>query len=331
MSARLVLLVSSVLLCGMGLVFVRGVDSCAATDPSTRQLHDRTSAAPPERLEVTGIDNLYRLSPRLYSGAQPEGDAAFGALQRLGVKTIISVDGARPDLARAYWYGLRYVHLPFGYDGVPRDQRVRLVKTIASLPRPVFVHCHHGKHRGPAAAATCALATEGWSRGQGVAWLKQAGTAPEYRGLFDSIAKFEPPSEEELKAVPDDDLPQQAEVPGLVELMVEIDRLWDRLKAAQRAGFRAPSERLELDPPHEALMLMEQFREAGRQDQAKARGAEFLDRVRNAEQQASILETALRAFAQEQPSPARFLAEVDKAFTAVGRSCTGCHSVYRDN
>src|SRR5262249_10275117 len=118
--------------------------------------------AQPERIDAPGIENAFRLSPRLLSGGQPEGEMGFETLKRLGVKTVISVDGSQPDVEAARRNGLRYVHLPVGYDGIPRDQAILLVAAIRDLPGPVFVHCHHGKHRGPAAAAVCALATEGW-------------------------------------------------------------------------------------------------------------------------------------------------------------------------
>src|SRR5947208_16045194 len=146
----------------------------------------KAEARTPERLEIQGIENTFRLSPRLYSGGDPHGVESFAALRSLGITTIISVDGAAPDVEAARKLGLRYVHLPIGYDGVPREQAVRLVQAVKTLPGPVYVHCHHGKHRGPAAAAVCGIATEGWTREQALAWMKDAGTSPDYRGLFAS-------------------------------------------------------------------------------------------------------------------------------------------------
>jgi hypothetical protein len=84
-------------------------------------------AATVRPLHAAGIDNFYQLTSRIYSGAAPEGDAAFAELKRLGVKTIITVDGAKPDVAMAEKFGIRYVHLPVGYDGVPAKQALRLV------------------------------------------------------------------------------------------------------------------------------------------------------------------------------------------------------------
>ena len=84
----------------------------------------------PERLEIRGIENTFRLSPRLYSGGDPHGTEALTALKELGVRTIISVDGAHPDVELARKYGLRYVHLPHGYDGIPQSRVLELGKAV---------------------------------------------------------------------------------------------------------------------------------------------------------------------------------------------------------
>ena len=58
----------------------------------------------------TELHNAHRVTEKVLSGAAPEGEAAFRKLRDLGVKTIISVDGAKPDVELARRYGLRYVH-----------------------------------------------------------------------------------------------------------------------------------------------------------------------------------------------------------------------------
>ena len=55
---------------------------------------------------------------------------------RLGVKTVISVDGAKPDVDLAKKHGMRYVHLPHGYDGVPDDRAKELAKAVRRPGRP---------------------------------------------------------------------------------------------------------------------------------------------------------------------------------------------------
>ena len=122
-------------------------------------------------LKAEGIENFYQLTGRIYSGSAPDCEPAFAELKARGVKTIVTVDGAKPDVETARRYGIRYVHLPIGYDGVPTNQAIRLVKAAETLPGPIYVHCHHGLHRGPAGAAVICMGTEGWTPEQAESWM----------------------------------------------------------------------------------------------------------------------------------------------------------------
>jgi protein tyrosine phosphatase (PTP) superfamily phosphohydrolase (DUF442 family) len=310
-----------------GSVFVTTMTGFASSNIDDAD-RGREQPATPERLVIRGIENAYRLSPRLFSGGQPQGAGSFSALRELGIKTVISVDGAAPDVVAARKLGLRYVHLPVGYDRLPRGQAVRIVNAVKNLPGPVYVHCHHGKHRGPAAVAVCGIATEGWTKQQAAAWLKQAGTSPEYRGLYATVQRFVPPSAPELEQA-GTEFPERAAVPALVELMVQVDERWDHLKAAQQASFKAPAGHPDIDPPHEALQLAEQFREASRLAEVRTRGEAFVRTMEGAVRQATTLHETLRGHGNA-PSPAS-RKEAEAALTAVARSCSTCHARYRDN
>src|SRR5262245_49209462 len=94
----------------------------------------------------THLYNAHIVTRKVNSRAEPHDEAPFAALQQLVGKTIISVDGAKPDIELAHKYGMRYVHIPIGYDGVPDDKSRAIAKAIDELPGPIYVHCHHGKH-----------------------------------------------------------------------------------------------------------------------------------------------------------------------------------------
>lgn len=281
----------------------------------------------PERIEAGTIENVFRLSPTLYSGGEPHGEADLAALKRLGIRTILSVDGAGPDVEAARRLGLNYVHLPVGYDGIPRAQAARIISAARTLPGPVFVHCHHGKHRGPAAVALCGVANEGWTTAEAVAWLNRAGTDPDYRGLFATVAEFVPPSRAEI-AEAGGPFPERAETPALVDLMVAIDRRWDLLKEVKAAGYKSPPGHPDVAPSHEARMLGEGFKELARHPEGTARGGELARGSDVAATLAAELESALRQVGEAPTPGAR--ARSDGAFAAIGRACVTCHARHRD-
>lgn len=278
-------------------------------------------------LEAPGLHNLFALGTNVYTGSSPEGEEGFAALAKLGVKTIITVDGAKPNLDLARKYGMRYAHIPHGYDGVGANVQAQLIKAAQTVPGPIYVHCHHGIHRSPAAVAVICMANNGWTPAWGEAWLKTAGTGSNYVGLYQTVREFRPPSAERLSAVPSD-FPEVANVSGLVDMMVEIDERWDHLKAVRKAGYQVPKEHPDIVPAHETVILWEQYREAQRLPESVSHGEKFLDLLKSAEAGAKEAERLLRQFAAD-PKP-DIRARLDKTFDALAQSCSACHKSYRD-
>ena len=280
-----------------------------------------------DEVRAEGLHNVYRITDRLFSGSSPDGEVGFRSLQKLGVRTVISVDGARPDLDGAHKYGLRYVHLPIGYDGMSRQRALELAKAVRDLPGPVYIHCHHGKHRGPAAAATVHLCLDqACSIERAVAEMRRAGTDPRYTGLYALPKTLARPTTQELDRIPAD-FPEAAAVSDLAQIMVDIDTRWENLKRVQAAGWKTPPDHPDLDPPHEALQVVENYREAGRLKQTGERTEEFRRWLAAAEEDTTKLERVLRP-GTERGAPDR--AAADEAFRKAGASCVRCHAKYRD-
>src|SRR5688572_6273410 len=86
----------------------------------------------PSRAEGTtaGLENVWHLSEKLYSGSTPSGEQGFRSLAVLGIKTIISVDGSSPNVTVAERLGMRYIHLPVTYGGISRDRIMQVAKAI---------------------------------------------------------------------------------------------------------------------------------------------------------------------------------------------------------
>jgi protein tyrosine phosphatase (PTP) superfamily phosphohydrolase (DUF442 family) len=263
----------------------------------------------------TVIENVHPLTPQLISGGQPEGDAAFSKLAEMGVKTIVSVDGAKPDLELAKKHGLRYVHIPIGYDGVDAEAKALLTRLVREAPEPIYIHCHHGKHRGPAAAAVACMAAGDMTREQATEFMKLAGTGKEYTGLWRDVAAFKP-------------LPADARLPPLVESVQEdslagamagLDRAWDGLKICQAAGWKTPADHADLAPAHQALLVWEGLAESRRM--AENSDPQMVKRLDEAVAETAQLRQSVQAGDH---------AAASRQFKQVEAACARCHEQYRN-
>jgi len=265
-----------------------------------------------------GLDNAHWLTDSVLCGAQPEGEAAFTELAVLGVKTVISVDGGRPDAAAARRHGIRTVHLPIGYDGVPADRARELAKAILELPGPVYIHCHHGLHRSPAAAAVGCIVAGLMSNEQGVGAMKALGTGAQYLGLWASARDARPAEASALRDL-SVEFREAAPIPPLAEAMVGLDEAFERLRRCAEAGWIRPAGHPDLGPSHEALRVRESLAEILRTDDCRSRPQEFRSWMEGARSAAERLEAGLRA-----GEPA------DPLLAALRQSCADCHKSYRN-
>lgn len=309
-----------------------------AIDPPSNTPTPSAVVTPPsiddERpLDLPGLHNIVAFHDGVWSGAVPEGDAGFDALKSLGVRTILSVDGALPDLDRARARGMRYVHLPIGYDGFDDARKVELARAVRDLPRPIYIHCHHGKHRSAGASAAIAVSLGWLTPDQAAARMTTAGTAPGYTGLWQCTAKAAPLTAAVIDAARAD-FPERTVPSSLVAAMVEIDEVHDRLKLAQKAGWRAPADHPDLAPLADAGRLADLYRlldddaqltEVAESERAMVR--EWLVREGLA---AARLEQVLESLETPTNDRRAMAARADASLALLGASCKACHQKHRD-
>lgn len=304
--------------------------SCSrqASQPPPDLTLPRAQIAEPKRVNAPHLPNAYQIHDKVISGGQPDGEEAFREMVALGIRTVISVDGARPDVETARRYGLRYVHMPHGYDGIS-DARVKeLAKAVRELDGPIYIHCHHGKHRSPAAAAAACVTAGYLPSESAVRVLKVAGTSEQYRGLYQAVENARPADEAALDALKVQ-YHEQADLPRVAEVMVAIEHIFDRLRNIQEAGWHPPAKHPDLDPPHEALMLREQFAEMLRIPEVTRANERFILMTRNSEAAARSLEDALRSWkpaGRQDPPPQN----LSVRFGELKALCSSCHKEFRD-
>lgn len=280
--------------------------------------HADEPTPPTDSRSVVTLTNVHELSTRISSGSGPATPEDFAQLAESGVKTIVSVDGAKPHVELAAKQGLQYVHIPIGYDGLSRDAQLMLTRVARESEGPIYVHCHHGKHRGPAAAAIVCMAEGSADHARSAEILKLAGTSEKYRGLWRDVAGFTPPTPNETLP----ELVEVAQVSDLVQAMSQIDFAFDNLAVLQAHGWQSPKAHPDITAAGEFTLLVEGFQESERfaagddhPPAMKQQLSESLDFAQRAE----------TAAAQKNHSLAESL------LTQLRTRCATCHEQYRNN
>lgn len=331
------LLASALLAAGIGLVACSAPPTQAApgatTSGSPPAPVDRASVrapiAPPAVTDEApqnypGIHNAVAYHEGFVSGSVPEGDAGFDTLSAMGVKTIISVDGAIPEVERAKAHGIRYIHLPIGYDGFDQERKLQLARATRDAMRdgPVYIHCHHGKHRSAGAAASIA-ASLGWmTAAEGVERMKVSGTAAGYKGLYACAATSTVLAVNVVDSVPAN-FPAVWAPSDFVQSMVDIDESMEHLKAIEKAGWSAPADHPDLVPAAEAGRVADLLRLCAGGNDAKRSAGDFAAMMQQGHAQAQALEDLLAA---GHADPAR----ASGHFKLLNASCKDCHVKHRD-
>jgi protein tyrosine phosphatase (PTP) superfamily phosphohydrolase (DUF442 family) len=271
-----------------------------------------------EKSDVAGFERFFKISPDIFTGSEPLQEDSFKALQKLGIKTIVSVDGAKPDVEKAKACGLKYVHVPYGYENVPDESQKALARVISEREGPFYFHCHHGRHRGPAAAAIALRLKSGADGAAAQKVLEGCGTGSEYKGIWKAVADFTPP-EKNAK------LPELHEITPVEDMageMAKMDRTLDHLVILQKNGWKTPPDHADLSPEHEAKIMSQSFQAVMKLKERTKYDEKFWDEMKKAETFSTILQASVKT---GQPSTA------DQYFRAIQKSCIDCHKSYRNN
>jgi len=228
---------------------------------------------------------------------------------------LVSVDGARPALEMAKKYEMRYIHVPIGYDGIDSDAAKSFAQVACEIDQKMYVHCHHGKHRGPAAVAIVAIEQGVCDSKEALKILKTVGTSKKYGGLWRDISEYKAQS-------PSAKLPQlvsECKLDSLVVAMAKIDRDYDLMKLCADANWQKPVTHPDLDPDQQILIFREGLHECGRL--YSGGDLKLVELYKNSEELAFGIESALDKGDKKRAS---------KLFKEVKASCTACHNRYRN-
>ena len=136
----------------------------------------------PQKLAVPHLPNAYQIHPKVFLVACPKAMRRFGnwpswASRRLSASMVRSPMLLSP---RNTGCGTSTCHT--ATTAYPLTARKNLPKAVRDLPGPIYIHCHHGKHRSPTAAAVACVAAGLIDPANAETILRTAGTSENYRG-----------------------------------------------------------------------------------------------------------------------------------------------------
>jgi hypothetical protein len=200
---------------------------------------------------------------------------------------------------------------------------LELAKAIRDLPKPIYVHCHHGKHRSPAAVAAACRTLGLITPEQALNTLKLAGTNPGFRGLFESVRQSHPTTDSILDSMKLD-FHEISPVPPMAEMMVSIDLAMSELIAAKKKNWPKWDK-----SATDALMLKEHMVELGRIEESQARGKEFQLLLHESVLLSGSLESELRR-AYDGQVTADSGTKSSSLLARVEDNCVRCHEQFRN-
>lgn len=277
--------------------------------------------------EAPGLHNIFKLSKNIISGSEPHGEEAIKKISEMGVKTILSVDGKVPDAELAAKYGMKYVHVPIQYKGITDEELTQISKTFREQQGPFFVHCFHGKHRGPAAAEIGRLVLDGIPRGEAIAEMRQwCGTAASYEGLYKTIAVGSIPSEGQTRSY-DWNFPSAQPLTGIGQAMTIISRADDNLKDLSKHQWQAYAEHPDADALNEAIKLASALERANQLVEVAKQPENYRKWMADSATQSVTLRDTLKNLREGKAKTE----DVDNAYKALSKTCSACHDSYRNN
>lgn len=314
----------------MLVIFVATGALCEADQP--QEAFDQANQPPKQtflRIQKDGLPNAIRVRPNLISGGQPTQANGFRSLADLGIKTIISVDGICPDLKSAKKFGMRYIHLPLGYRGISVEKARILGHVLLKLDGPIYIHCHHGKHRSPAATAVACVTAGLMSNNAAVTLLEVAGTSPNYRGLFGAVQDARPVVTSKLRQL-DPVLPEQANVGPVVEIMVQMDEDMTQLGSILN-GLDQQLPKNAISPLAEhATLLNDNINEMLRRPESSEVHAAFRASLITSHTASEKLQWLLERSSHKALGPQQ-TKRASRLFDLISKQCHECHRKFRHN
>lgn len=279
-------------------------------------------STPPVRLRLAGIEEAWQVNPLMIAGTHPPGDdAAWDALEALGVKTVVSIDHAPPDAYAASLRGIQAVHSPMAHGRWRPGQATTAMRAMTFLEGPYFIHAAPGERRALAVGALAAAWNERLGPARIAFLLRRMEFEREgWEGLFQDAEGdfFGWMDTAHVRATPLQ-FPPAVPLPELVEWMRHFDEQAQLAGAARPHGWAPPDDWRGPHPAFEAESLADSMARWRALDP----DADDDLRARMAAAEAKARELAASLRRDDRPA-------AESAWRGLMNACMDCHTARRD-
>jgi protein tyrosine phosphatase (PTP) superfamily phosphohydrolase (DUF442 family) len=126
---------------------------------------------------LTGLRKFsVKYSDKIIRGGEIYDDSAAEILDRMGVKTVVSITPCEKERQFCEKYGYELIEIPFESSDGPKSSDIDLfLETVRKTDGPVYVHCHGGAHRAGALCLAYRLHEENWEQGMALLEYSKLG------------------------------------------------------------------------------------------------------------------------------------------------------------
>ena len=161
---------------------------CSEKPAAPSPAPDPPQSTPAQALDLPGCENCYKVSEDYYSGAQPT-EEGFGELEKLGIKTIVSLRSLHSDRDELEGTNLNYIRIRMEAWDLELDETREFLATVTNpANQPVFVHCLHGADRTGTMTAVWRMVVEGWTKEKAIEEMTKGPFG--FHEIFDGLPEF---------------------------------------------------------------------------------------------------------------------------------------------
>ncbi|MBL4625605.1 MAG: dual specificity protein phosphatase family protein [Flavobacteriales bacterium] len=127
-----------------------------------------------QKLELTSLENGYKVSDDLYRSEQPSL-TAITELEELGIKTVINFRNLYQDKKELKGSSLKSVYIPIKTKKIGYENLIKALQEIKRAEKPVLIHCWHGSDRTGAVTAAYRMAVMNWTKEEAINEFRNGG------------------------------------------------------------------------------------------------------------------------------------------------------------